>query len=392
MYMNHEKSKMIKQVKFLTIIIMMGFWFFNEALSAENSKKTAESSPASAVMLENILTKLKLKGRAAVGYFNSQKDGLYRHSSFEVPDVKLVFGFKPDDVLDLVIRFNLNNGAANSPLTDYVYLQAKDFISPLKDTPWSLSGRLGRFKLGVGEETWSNNPIEGVLPSNSAANIDGTDEGLELSGKFWAFSISNGQRGFNSETGEAKAWLGKLFYSPWDPLYMSATYYDSGSLKTSQAEVPVAGTIDRPTNATNWKRQIGMADVRFDFQKGSKSLNPPSGSDSKAFIRLSYGQFEDSATKASDRKGKFGFMDITYNCSSKIYTGAKVSFIDLDGSQTASLNGVSANHYERYSWGAGYRWSDNVQIKAGYDHNRNGGAGTKDVKDDLISALLTIRL
>ncbi|MBI3018416.1 MAG: hypothetical protein HYY61_00765, partial [Deltaproteobacteria bacterium] len=157
---------------------------------------------------ENILTKLKLKGRASLGYLKSQDSGSFRSGSFEIPDVKLVLGFKPVETYDLIVRFNLNNAAANSPFADYVFLQAKDFISSLKETPWSLSGRLGRFKLGIGEETWANNPIEGVLPSNSAANIDGSDEGLEFSGKFWVVSLSNGQRGVNTETGQAKAWMG----------------------------------------------------------------------------------------------------------------------------------------------------------------------------------------
>ncbi len=347
---------------------------------------------AEAVTLENVLTKLKLKGRASVGYLKSQDSGSFRNGSFEIPDVKLVLGFKPDETFDLTVRFNLNNAAANSPFADYVFLQAKDFISSLKETPWSLSGRLGRFKLGVGEETWANNAIEGPLPSNSAANIDGADEGVEFSGKFWLVSLSNGQRGVNAETGQAKAWMSKLFYTPWNPLYASVTYYDSGSLKASQAEVSVAGLVAAPTGATNWKRRMWEGDLRFDVQKGTKPRDPPSFSDSKGFVRLSYGQFDDSVTGGAKRNGHFGFVDGLYNLTSKIYGAGRVSFIDLDGSQTASLNGVTTNHYERYSLGTGYRWSDNVHMKVGYDHNENGGAGTQEARDDLLSALVTVRL
>ncbi|MBI3017617.1 MAG: hypothetical protein HYY62_06465, partial [Deltaproteobacteria bacterium] len=216
---------------------------------------------AEAVTLDNLLTKLKLKGRAAVGYFNSEKEGSYRSGSFEVPDVKLQLNFVPDEKNTLTTRFNLSNLAANTPLVDYLFFEAKNFIPSLENY-LSLNGRLGRFKLGTGEETWANNPIESVLPSNSAANIDGSDEGLELSGKFWAASISNGQRGVNAETGQAKAWMGKLFYSPWNPLYMSATYYDSGSLKASQSELSVAGLVAPPTGARNWKRHVWEGDLR----------------------------------------------------------------------------------------------------------------------------------
>ena len=366
--------------------LLIGLLFSRGVAFGQNPKP----SGASSVTLENVLTKLKLKGRAALGYLKSQDFGSFRSGSFEAPDVKLVFGFKPDETLDLVVRFNLNNAAANSPFADYVFLQAKDFISHLKETPWSVSGRLGRFKLGAGEETWSNNPIEGSLPSNSAANVDGADEGIEFFGKFWVVSLSNGQRGLNSETGQAKAWMGKIFYAVWNPLYASVTYYDSGSLKASQSEVSIAGIVAAPTGATNWKRRVWEADLRFDFEKGT-TRDPPVFSDSKSIVRVSYGQFDDSVTGGAERNGHFGFIDVLYNCTSKIYGAARVSFIDLDGSQTASLNTVTTNHYERYSVGIGYRWSENTHVRLGYDHNENGGAGTSDVRDDLLSALLSLR-
>ena len=81
-----------------------------------------------------------------------------------------------------------------------------------------------------------------------------------------------------------------------------------------------------------------------------------------------------------------------YNCTQKIYLSGRVSLVDLNDSQTASLNGVTTNHYERYSLGMGYRWVENTHVKLGVDHNNNGGAATGDASDDLISALLTLRI
>src|SRR3989338_876193 len=82
---------------------------------------------AEPVTLDNLLTKLKLKGRAAVGYFNSEKDGSYRSGSFEVPDVRLQLNFVPDEKNTLTARFNLSNLAANTPLVDYLFFEAKNF-------------------------------------------------------------------------------------------------------------------------------------------------------------------------------------------------------------------------------------------------------------------------
>ena len=122
-------------------------------------KEAQQTAQAGRVDLANSLSKLKIKGRAALGFFDSGKAGSYPAGSFEMPDAKLQFAFQPDDVNTLVARFNVNNATAQSPLMDYLFLQSKDFLPFLKDTPFSLSGRLGKFKLGFGEETWSDNPV-----------------------------------------------------------------------------------------------------------------------------------------------------------------------------------------------------------------------------------------
>src|SRR3989338_2244279 len=124
----------------------------------EELKKKVESR----VDLNNVLSKLKLKGRWAAGFLDSGDAGSYSSGSFEIPDVKIQFSFQPDDINTIVARFNLNNAAAQSPLMDYLFLQSKDFLPFLRKTPFSISGRLGRFKLGFGEETLSDNRVEGV--------------------------------------------------------------------------------------------------------------------------------------------------------------------------------------------------------------------------------------
>ena len=378
----------------LGIITLVGAVLYSSvAISAEATPPAAEQPK---VTLKNVLTMLKLSGRASAGYLRTGPDSAtLRHGSFEVPDVKLVFNFIPDDKNSLVLRFNLNNLTAPTPLLDYGFVEAKDFLPFLKG-PFSLNGKMGRMKQAFGEETFQNNSIEGPLTSNSAANVGATDEGLELSGKLcsslgWAASVSNGQTGVGSDIGNAKAWSAKLSWSPWNPLNISGSFYDSGSLKASAAEMSIAGLSARPTGATNWKRRVGEIDVRFDFGKGKKPFNDIAHSDSKAIIRASYGHFQDEVTGADGRDGKFGFVDGLVNIYKGIYVAGRVSFIDLNGSLTASLNSVTTNHYARYTLGGGYRWSDNVHVKAGYDFNRNGGEGTTDSRDDLLSMLLAIQ-
>ena len=95
-------------------------------------KETSQAAQAGRVDLANTLSKLKIKGRAALGFFDSGKAGSYPAGSFEMPDAKLQFGFQPDEINTLVLRFNLNNATSQSPLLDYFFLQSKDFIPALK--------------------------------------------------------------------------------------------------------------------------------------------------------------------------------------------------------------------------------------------------------------------
>jgi outer membrane murein-binding lipoprotein Lpp len=393
-----------------------------EKLEAEQTRSTAEvtkakeevakikeassAAGASKVDLSNALSKLKMKGRLVTGYLDSGKAGSYQSGSFEVPDAKLQFSFQPDDINTIVMRFNLNNAALQTPNFDYLYLQSKDFLPGLKNTPFSLSSRLGRFKLGFGEETLSDNAVEGVLPSNSVAKTGATDEGLELAGKIdlakmgleklkplgWVLSVSDGNSIVGSDSSRAKAFMGKLYYTPIEPLYLSASYYDSGALKTSSAEMSIASLVAVPTGATNWERHIWELNARYDFGKGKKPLDPPAFSDSKAIVRFSYGAFSDitSSSTAPERTGNFGFAEGTYNLTKKIYVAGRYSIVNLDGDATATLNTIAnTNRYDRYSLGLGYRWSENTILKLGYDINKEAGPNIDDANNNLLSAVVT---
>ncbi len=374
-----------------------------EVVKAKEEVAKVKETQGSRVDLANTLSKLKMKGRFAAGYFDSGKAGSYPSGSFEMPDAKLQFSFQPDDVNTVVARFKLDSAVTSisttSPLLDYLYLQSKDFLPVLKKTPFSLSGRLGRFKLGFGEETWSDNPVEGILPSNSAGKVGVTDEGLELAGKIdlvkmglkqlrplgWVVSVSDGNKEIGSDTSSSKAFMGKINYTPFDPLYLSASYYDSGNLK-GQAEMSIAGLTSLPSGGSDWQRKVWEVDARYDFGKGKKPLDPSAYSDSKSILRLSYGEFNDHANRS--RSGNFGFVDGIYNLTKNIYAAGRFSFVDINGDGTATLNSVTANKYLRYSLGAGYRWSENTIVKLGYDFNKNSGPGIDDADDNLISAMV----
>ncbi len=377
---------------------------------AKHKEELSKKFDSAKVDLSNALSKLKLKGRWAAGYYESGDAGSFRSGSWDIPEGKIQFSFEPDKINTVVMRLNVNNAvtsiSSTSPLLDYFYLQSKDFLPFLKETPFSLNSRLGRFKLGFGEETWSDNPVESILPSNSAAKAGVSDEGFELAGKIkldkikffnyklrplgWVLSVSDGNKGIGSDTESAKAFMSKVNYSPIDPLYLSFSFYNSGILGTADSEFSIAGLASRPSGAQNWHRSAWEWDARYDFAKGKKPLDPPVFSDSKAILRLSYGQFIDEITggNANERSGNFGFVDGIYNFNKRLYGAGRISFVELEDSATASLNSVTTNLYDRFSLGGGWRWSDNTIIKLSYDINKNTGVSTEDADDNLLSAIV----
>lgn len=352
----------------------------------------------SKVGLDKLSSRLKLKGRFAAGFFDSQKGGSFNNGSFQVPETKIQFSFLPDDVNVVVMRLNLNNATFNN--IDYLYLDTNIMkLTPWEKKPFTLSSRVGEFKVDLGEETYSNNSVEGILPSNSAANVSGNDEGLQFSGKIgkerplgWSIAVMNGNSGTGADTNWLKAFNGKLYYNIIDPLYVSASYYNSGNLGTSSSAISIGGITTPPTRAVKWSRQIFEGDMRYDIKKG-KTLNPPAYCDSLAFVRAAYGHFIDSASPVNNvasREGNYAYAESLFNVTKKLYVAGRASFLGLNGgNNTAAFNNITSNNYERYSLGFGYRLTKAVLLKTSYDFNvEHKTSGNEDPKDNLFSILI----
>ncbi|MDP2913130.1 MAG: hypothetical protein Q8N91_03900 [Candidatus Omnitrophota bacterium] len=375
---------------------------------AAEAPKTTEARVAvvekdllSKVGLDKISSRLKLKGRAAVGYFDSDERGSFNNGSFQVPEAKMHFTFLPDDINQVIMRLNLNNAVFNS--VDYLYLDTNIMkLTPWEKGPFTLSSRIGEFKADIGEETWSNNMVEGILPSNSAANVGGYDEGLQFFGTIgrdrplgWSFTAMNGNSGTGADTNWLKSLNVRMSYNLFDPLYVSASYYNSGNLGEQSSAISIGGISTPPAGAVKWVRQILEGDIRYDIKKG-KVLNPPAYCDSLAYIKGAYGYFYDNAAPTApgrgvlSREGTYGFVESLINITKKFYVAGRVSAVALSGvDNTAAFNNITCNLYERYSLGMGYRLSNATILKASYDINvEKKGAGGEDPKNNLLSAII----
>ena len=303
--------------------------------------------------------------------------------------------FTPDAVNTVIMRMNLNNATFNN--LDYFYLESKDYLPFLKEAPFGFATRLGRFKMDFGEETWSNNPVESALPSNSVANIAGNDEGVQLAvtGKMdWSprvvFGVFNGNSGTGTDNTGSKAYTAKLAVTPIEALYLSTSFFDSRALKGGSSELSIAGLTAAPTGAVNWARRAWEVDARYDIGKGTAKLDPPAYTDSLGYFRGAYGLFLDDAKGGTDRDGDYGFLEALWNLHPKFYTAARWSIVDFDQETSATINSITTvKRQQRYQLGGGYRWSNNTIVKGEWVWDHESGRVQADgASNNLLSLLV----
>lgn len=362
-----------------------------EQLEGKAPVAAAPKEGVCSVLTKKAASMIKMSGRFAAGYFDSQKAGSFSDGTWAAPDAKLRFDIQPDKINTIVMRGSFNNGKFNE--VDYLYVDSVGFLPFLEDKPFTLSSRLGKFKLDYGEETWSDNPVESTLISNSIGNATGVDEGWQLFGTVgkekkikYSASVSNGTDS-TGDNNPSKAFAGKIGVTPFDPIYLSASYYNSGDLETDKSAYKIAGLNSVGKGVTDWKRSMWEVDARIDLWKGTKPLDPPAYNDSKVFVRGAYGQFSDELTGGSDRDGDYGFVEGTWNICPKFYTSGRWSVVDLD-SGTASLQGAVAEWAQRWSLGGGFRLTDAAIIKAEYSWNVEDD--DHEVDNDQVATVLSM--
>jgi hypothetical protein len=369
-----------------------------ESVQAEVEGKAAKAPAKEAalpVMMDKVGSSLKIKGRWAAGYFQGGSKGSDPNGAFRAPEAKVQLAFAPDKVNTVITRFNLNNATFNN--LDYFYLESKDFLPFLKEYPLSFATRLGRFKMDFGEETWSNNPVESALPSNSVANVAGNDEGAQLAVDLktaWSprlsFGFFNGNTGTGTDNTGPKAYTAKASLTPLKELYLSTSFFDSRALKGQASEMSIGGLTAAPTGAVNWARRAWEIDARYDIGKGKAKLDPPAYSDSVAYLRGAYGLFTDDAKGGIDREGDYAFLEGLWNVLPKWYTAARWSILDFDHETSATIGGITTvKRQQRYALGGGYRWSKHTIIKGEWaiDHE-SGRVVADDASNNLLSLIV----
>jgi hypothetical protein len=363
----------------------------------EKKAEAAEKKQPQPVQPANKDTKVKIDGRLFAGAFKTGEQGSFPNRSLDIPDAKLRLTVSPSQDVTIVNRFSNNRAASNG--FDYFYVDLNNWGGAL---PGHLL-RVGKFKIDVGQETWTDNPIESILISNSVSHISGYDEGINLRGPLrrgplpptYSVALMNGSKGVNpSDTG--LAWSAKVGVPVAPRMYFSASYYHVGDLAkpggvTDQADFNVAEVLDAPSGAAGWKRSLWELDARYGYGTDGQKSVVGAPADVPWQAGATYGQFEDDAIGVPGRKGSYWFVEGLYNLTPKTYLASRYSEVSLDGTTVAKLGGspVAVNDYQRLSLGAGYRLTPMTHIKVEYSHNNAFGGATKPDLNQIAAGIAT---
>jgi len=366
-------------------------------LEAVEQKQKADAA-AHPVMPANKEAQIQLDGRLFAGVFKTQKGGSFSNRSLDIPDSKIRFTMNPSKYVSVVNRFSTSRASTTGGF-DYFYVDIKDWngLAP------GHTLRIGKHKIDVGQETWTDNPIESILVTNAISHISGYDEGINFRGPLtrsalpatYSIELLNGNRGFvASDSG--LAWAAKVGVPATSQLYFSASYFRSGNLvkrdgTPDQPDFNIAEVFDAPKGATGWKRKLWEADARYGYGKEGILSTVGSKPDLPWQVAVAYGQFTDDATGAADREGKYWFAEALYNFTPTTYLALRYSEVSLDNAARAKLGGnsIEVNAYRRFAVGVGYRLSRLTHLRAEYTRNSTSGGTPEPGLDQVAFGVAT---
>jgi hypothetical protein len=338
------------------------------------------------------LGKVSISGEGGVGIFHSGSQGIFPNNEFRVDEAKL-FVEAPiwGDVyfyseLNLMTREALDLNLTLGEL----YLDFEN-VSKLWGRDRMLNVRVGRMDIPFGEEYLTRDVVDNPLISRSLSDLWGVDEGLELYGSLGKFSYvvavqnggASGVRDFNAD----KSVAGRVSYDPLRWLHLSVS-----GMRTGELTAPDDSWSELWFGSA-WFMPFGSSDTtrfRANLVEGDVAVKLPHGQ-LRAFG--GYIEYSDNDPHANNRRDMYYYaVETTHDITRKLYAAARFSQIFADqgypigGNGNPSdyvFSGVLTEQIWRLSLGLGYRWSQNLAVKAEYsfENGKTTSGASRDHED-----------
>jgi hypothetical protein len=324
------------------------------------------------------LGKINLSAEGAVGLFDTGNQGFAPNPEFRVDEARLFIDapvwknvyFSSD--IDLATRENTD---ATINLGE-LYLDFED-VSQLWGKDGQLNVRAGRMFIPFGEEYMYRYAMENPLISRSLSDLWGIDEGVELYGKLGKFSyvtaVQNGGENLQDFDGD-KSVAGRIGFDPNQHWHFSLSGMRTGNLNVQR------DVLSALWFANGWFRSIGSpATTRFNVNlvQGDVTASWKSGH-VRAFG--GYARYDDNDPAADNGRNLFYYsVEVMQDLPKKFYAAARFSQILADKGYPLTGFGKMGQYFFsnaltselwRLSLGAGYRFSDHLELKVEYAFER----------------------
>lgn len=345
--------------------------------------------------------KIHLSGEGGVAFFHTGSEGQFPNSEFRVDEAKL---FIEAPIWNDVYVFGEINFTTREDNDEELWLGELylDFenISRLWNRDGQLNLRAGRFDIPFGEEYLTRDAIDNPLISHSLSDIWGVDEGLELFGNIGKFryvaAVQNGGYSILRDFDADKAVAGRVSYDPSAWLHISASAMRTGKLNADDdflSEVWFGNGFVRSLGSlvttTTFEAQIFEGDFRVRLPHGH--IQAAGG----------YLKYDDNDTAADNQRDVyFYYVEVLHHLTKKLYAAARWSHILADDGFPLVGHGeyTEFQFYEltedlwRLSLGLGYRFSQNLLLKAEYTFEQGTNVdGTHRTDEDFLAAELAFK-
>jgi hypothetical protein len=342
------------------------------------------------------LGKIHLGGEGAVGFFHSQPQGQFPNSEFRVDEARLFVEAPVWGEVYLFSEINLFTREEGGPnlQAGELYLDAEN-LSRLWGQDRQLNLRLGRFDIPFGEEYLSRDAIDNPLVSHSLMDLWGVDEGVELYGSFnklsYVVAVQNGGHNSLRDYNGDKSVAVRLALDPTSWLHVSVSGMRTGELDVQQDGVselwlgPGLVYSLGSANTTVFEANLLQGDVHLKFPRTT--------------LKASGGvlQYDDDDPLANNRREVYYYyVEGVQKLYRGLYSAARWSQIfanrgfpvaGIGDPNTYAFGSHLAENLWLLSLGLGYRFSDQLVLKAEYSFQRGEDIdGAKRKHEDLFAA------
>ncbi|MGI9294009.1 MAG: hypothetical protein ACR2PS_08505 [Pseudomonadales bacterium] len=343
----------------------------------EHASVNTEQSTNKAHVLSNPWWQnFDLHGFAAVGFYDTGKNGTRQNGGFEIKEASLFVHADVWQDIEVYLELQTNRLGKDDQLftrTGEVYLHFRNLF----DTTSLQSGvKVGRVDIPFGEEYLWQDAIDNPLITNSASYVYGWDEGVLAYGKFksiaFVAAITDGTDERSQEDHDDKAVNLKFYGNLTEELYLSFSAMRNGAAGKSAVEF--GGSHFQPVGASH-ESTLGSSasevvdgslfqfDARYTFSN-------------RSYVSAHYGWAQqDDDDSRFERDFRWFGVEPYLQLNNRWYVVARYSEIGtddraegyhFDGKTFAAGNssfGYDTKQFRRLGVGVGYQPNPRVKIK-----------------------------